>query len=217
MKKLIPIILFLSCFNSLKEISAAPAIRILCTACLLPNNYEERKQQYINSLSWFKHHGLSVYMVESCQTGPTELDQYCNNICYAQTQIWGISNYGEIEARSLQAALDYFNFDDEDIVIKFTGKYEFRTTEFVDLVNNNLDADVIARMWCHFDAYTVLFAMKVKHLRRFFNTINYDDMRRGGAFEHILGLYITQLADEGKNVLYWPRVYNYLPTTSDRR
>jgi hypothetical protein len=128
-------------------------------------------------------------MVESCQTGPTELDQYCDNICYAQTQIWGISNYGEIEARSIQAALEYFNFDDEDMIIKFTGKYEFQTTEFIDLVNNNFDADVIARMWCYFDVYTVLFAMKVKHLRTFFKTLNYDDMRRGGAFEHILVIH----------------------------
>lgn len=200
-----------------QEISAQPTFRILCTACLFPDQYEERKLLYIKSLSLFKQHGLPVYMVESCQKGPTELDQYCENICYAQTQIWGLTNYGEIEARSIQAALNYFDFDDEDIIIKFTGKYELQSTEFTDLVNNNLDADVIARMWSSFDVYTVLFAMKAKHLRSFFKILNYDDMRKGGALEHILGSYITQLENEGKKIVRWPRVSNYLPTTSGRR
>lgn len=216
-KKYILITLLLALLYEHKEILTEPTFKILCTACLLPDQYEYRKELYIKSLSLFKQHGLSVYMVESCQKGPTELDQYCDNICYAQTQIWGISNYGEIEARSIQAALEYFNFDDEDMIIKFTGKYEFQTTEFIDLVNNNFDADVIARMWSYFDAYTVLFAMKVKHLRTFFKTLNYDDMRKGSAFEHILGLYITQLENEGKKIMHWLRVYDYLPTTSGRR
>jgi hypothetical protein len=156
-------------------------------------------------------------MVESCQKGPTDLDQYCDNIYYAQSQIYGLTNHGENEARAIEAALDYFNFDNEDMIIKFTGKYEFQTTEFIDLVNNNFDADVIARMWSSFDIYTVLFAMKAKHLRAFFKTLNYDDMRKGGAFEHILGSYVTQLENEGKKIVFWQKVFDYLPVTSYRR
>ena len=203
------------------QLLTKPNIKILCTAALIPNAYLDREQQYIHSLSIFKKHGLSVYMVESCQQGPTNLDLHCDNICYTKTQLpeyaYGVGNYGINEALSLAKGLEYFAFDDEDIIIKFTGRYEFKDTSFLNLVNKNLDADVVARIWSNGDVYTALFAIKAKYFKDFLNTIDYNAMKNGKNLEHCFGKYIAKLQKEGKNIVPWDRIPSYLPTWQGSR
>ncbi len=198
-------------------------IRIVCTAALIPQKYEERKRQYIRSLKKLKEMGYDPYVIEPCQKGPTFLDEYCNHVCYTQSNnpAWarGKGNYGINEAISLNIGLQYFNFDSEDIIIKLTGRYTLEKDEFIRLVENNSQADAVVRAWNEGDAYTGLFAIRLKYFIDFLNNgINIAEMERGPIpLEHFFGAYITKMRKKGAKVFYIPRVYDYLPIWTPHR
>jgi hypothetical protein len=155
-------------------------------------------------------------MVESCQKGPTFLDDHCENVCYTQSNIYehavGLGNYGINEIISIKIGLEHFEFDPNDMIIKFTGRYRLETTEFIDYVNNNLDADAVIRIWPeHNYAYTSLFAMKMHRFTEFLNTVDYEAMKQDISFEQILAHYIKKIESQGAHIIYWPKIYDYLP------
>lgn len=217
------IIISLICYYTL----TSAEIKILLTAAILPPeyfsnkphlsaNYETRKRQYTESLLLFKKYGLPVYMVESCQKGPTFLDNYCDNVCYTHSNIYehayGTGNYGMNEVISIKIGLEYFAFNPDDMIIKFTGRYQLKTTEFIDLVNKNIDADAVLRVWPeHNYAYSALFAMKMHRFTEFLNSIDYEAMKKGLGFEQALVRYIQKIANQGAKIVYLPKLYDYLP------
>lgn len=192
---------------------------LVCTAAIIEKNCEERKKQYIESLILLKKHGCNPHVIESCQQGPTFLDEYCDHVCYTQSNNPTYTNYGINEAISLNIGLRYFNFDPEDIIIKFTGRYSLISDEFIKLVENNLDADAIVRAWNDGDAYTALFAIKLKYFLDFLsNNINFEMMEhRHTPFEHFFGAYITKMRTQGAKIIYLERVYDYLPIWTSHR
>jgi hypothetical protein len=196
-----------------------PSIKFVCTAAIIPNNYDNRKQQYIKSLLLLKGHGIDAYLIESCQKGPTFLDEYCNHVCYSHTQNPRYLNYGINEALSLISGLKFFGFDPDDTVIKFTGRYSLESDEFVQLVKNNADADAIVRSWDEGNAYTALFAIKLKYFLDFLeNNIDYEEMhQKSTPFEYFFGAYITKMRKRGAKIVYLPRVYDYLPIWTPHR
>lgn len=191
-----------------------PTIRFVCTAAIIPRNYEERKKQYVKSLCLLKKYGIEPYLIESCATGPTFLDQYCSRICYTKTNNPALSNYGINEAISLLVGLKYFNFSPDDIIIKFTGRYSLESDEFIELVKKNPKADAIVRAWNDGDAYTALFAIKLKYFFDFLeNDIDFNSMaQKNIPLEHCFGKYITKIRNQGANIIYLKRLYDYLPT-----
>lgn len=212
--------LLLTCFFYLHGFAVSDAssmqskIRVVCTTALIPDKYEERKKQYIHSLQKLQTMGCDFYVVESCKKGPTFLDEYCNNVCYTQSNnpSWakGKGNYGLNEVLSLTIGLQHFNFDPDDMIIKLTGRYALEKDEFIRLVENNPQADAFLRAWNDSDAYTGLFAIRLKYLVDFLNSIDFVKMERT-PIEHVFGRYITQLRANGANIFYIPHVYNYLP------
>ncbi len=192
-------------------------IKILCTAAITTQNYEQRKQQYIRNLILLKRYGCEIYVVESCQQGPTFLDDYCNNVCYTNSNNPSITkSYNE--ALSMNIGLNYFKFGPEDMIIKVTGRYALETDEFIRLVSNNSDADAIIRAWNQHDAYTGIYAIRAKYFSDFLNNhyLNYMDIpeKQYYAIEHGLGNYVTIMAAKGLKIVYLPRVYDYLPICS---
>ena len=189
-------------------------IKIVCTAAIIPQQYELRKQQYIKTLNKLKSYGYASYVIESCQSGPTFLDSVCNHVCYTQSNdLAYINNKGMNEAISLQIGLKQFNFDPEDIIIKLTGRYSLETDEFITLIRTNPDADAFVRAWNSNDAYSGLFALRLKYFLDFLD-IYINSGQPTLAFEHALGLYITKMQKIGTKIVYLPRVYSYLPVCS---
>lgn len=208
--------LFISlCLNAQNLLSHSkyhPSIKIVCTSALTPKNYEERKKQYIRGLSLLRDHGCDAYLVESIASGPTFLDEYCNHVCYTHSNNASLVNYGINEAVSLNIGLQRFNFDPEDMIIKLTGRYPLESDEFIRLVEKNLDADVIARVWNEDDVCTGLFAIRLKYFLDFLN--NYVDHARMDKYniplEHYFGSYVTKIKKEGAKIVYLPRMYDYI-------
>lgn len=120
--------------------------------------------------------------------------------------------------------MEYFNFAPEDMIIKITGRYVLKTDEFISLVKKNSEADIIARVWNNSDAYTGCFAIKAKHLRTFlidyyFPMIcaqkNQNRCIGNSIIEHAFGHYIS-LMKNTLNIVYWPKLPEYLPEACGR-
>ena len=76
-------------------------INIVCTAALINEQYEIRKQEYINVTEKIKQFGIMPYIVESCKHGPTFLDSVSDRVWYSQTNDYSLRNKGVNEAKAL--------------------------------------------------------------------------------------------------------------------
>ncbi len=210
------ILILVACFFNIPTLcnETKNEIRIVCSAAIIPQHYESRKQQYLKTLNKLKSYGYTSYVVESCQSGPTFLDTACDNVCYTQSNNPDyINNKGMNEAISLQIGLLQFNFNPEDMIVKLTGRYCLETDEFLKLIQENPNADAFLRAWGEGDAYSGLFALKLTYFLDFLNNyINSDQTTL--AFEHALGAYITNMKKQGLKIVYLSKVYDYLPVCS---
>ena len=173
-------------------------------------------------------------MVESCQEGPTFLDDYCDHVCYTKSNDpSALPSFNE--AVSMKIGIEQFNFDPDELIIKVTGRYVLKKPELINFVIKNSRADLIARKWIYefpdgskqHDAYTGCFAIKVKYLEEVLD--NYfqkaptpDTPYQVGSqsvlycIEWALGDYINQKKELLK-IEYIPRLYDYLPETLGRK
>jgi len=167
-------------------------IRVLYTAALIDDPKGVRKADYIRNLKKLKEYGCDVYVVESCQKGPTFLDQYCAHVCYTRSDI-PKGNKGLNEAISMLIGMKHFQFDPEDMILKVTGRYVMNDDQFVSLVRRNVNADIIARIWNKSDAFTGYFGMRCNHLLEFLE--NYVQVctaaNQKGFIEHAFADYIV--------------------------
>lgn len=206
--------LFLNTQNSLYG-ALNERIKIVCTSALKPQNYEERKQQYIHALSLLKNkYGFDFYLVESIANSPTFLDEYCNHICYTHSNDASLVNYGINEAVSLIMAFEQLNFEPDTMIIKLTGRYPLENDEFIKIVEQNMDADVIARTWHEGDACTGLFAIRLRYFVDFLtNHIDFAKMETHNIpLEHFFGAYITKIKKEGAKIVPLKKMYDFVWT-----
>lgn len=199
-------------------------IKVLFTAAIISGDSEyvaKRKSDYIENLEKLRSYGCEVYVVESCSQGTTYLDDYCDHVCYTNSNDPNRSKSNN-EIVSMRIGLDYFNFNPDDIIIKITGRYVLQTDEFIRLVEKNRDADVIARIWDPEDAYTGLLAVKTGVFLDFIDNYylsqvddpkysqpivpNYGNL----AFEHAFARYI-HLNLANLKIVLWPRLYDWIP------
>lgn len=154
-------------------------IVILCTGALIPQKFEERKNEYFTVLNILHQQPLPVFFVESClPQGPTYLDDYCNNVFYAHSNNAQLRNKGVNEGRSMLLALQHFCFTDETIIIKVTGRYPFKDFSFINLILNNPSYDAFIKYDEHGQVYTGCFAMRCKHMKEMLSKLNFIKMEK---------------------------------------
>ncbi len=169
-------------------------IRILCTAALIPHQYEMRKTEYIDSLQKITQFGYPSYVVESCTQGPTFLDDYATYVFYAKTNNPKLRNKGVNEALSMLACFRFFHFDDDDIIIKLTGRYCFHSDKFLKLIEQNQSIDIFVKKFDDGQIFTGCFAMRYKYLKHMLEQIDYSRMEKNMInFEQETAHYIAHL------------------------
>jgi hypothetical protein len=173
-------------------------IKVVCTAAILSENFEVRKQEYIKALERIKQFGFMPYIVESCQVGPTFLDALSNKVWYAQTNDYRLKNKGVNEAKALLHFFEHNHFNDEDLIVKVTGRYYFVDDMFLQYVAHHQEYDVfvkdVAKLYGHnfLDIFTGCFAMRYKYFIEFLRQLNFDEMEKKSlAIEWRLGAYIA--------------------------
>lgn len=112
----------------------------------------------------------------------------------------------------MRIGLEHFKFDPETIIIKITGRYPLETDDFLHLVENNLDADVIVKTYHQDGDCTGLFAMRQKYLLDFLrNYLDFKKMEREMiSLEWYFGAYVTKIKKQGAKVIYMEKMYDYI-------
>lgn len=155
-------------------------IYIVCTAALIEYQQEMRKQEYIHSLATIQQLGHEPYVIEAYKkTGPTFLEDYTNHVFYSTMNNPHARNKGVNEGRTMLEGLRYFNFDDDDIIIKLTGRYAFISSYLIDTIEKNQHIDAFVRSIDHnTQIFTGCFAMRYKYLVAMLESFHYPTMER---------------------------------------
>jgi hypothetical protein len=184
-------------------------VRVILTAALTDNCFEFRKNQYIESLTILAGYGYkNPYIVEAIKkTGPTFLDDYSTNVFYATCNNPSIRNHGANEARSLLEALEHFQFADDDIIFKMTGRYQLTSDYLLKILEENKNNfDVFILVPPTGGIYCLAFAMRCKYLKEMLLALNYPRMEHPtnwitfeGEMEHY---FKRKIHDENFNIFY---------------
>jgi len=173
------------CFFPLKTITTAQRskddLKIVCSAAIIENDYEKRKEEYIKGLSLVKHYGYEPYVIEACKKcGPTFLDDYVlsDRIFYSSVHNSALKNKGVNEAMTMLEGLNYFAFNDDDMIIKVTARYYLVSDYFIKLVENNPTYDVFVLIAENGYAITGCFAMRYKYFKNMLETLDLTSLEK---------------------------------------
>lgn len=185
--------------------AASAEVRLVLSAALTDSFFEFRKQQYIESFAILSKYGYpNPYIIEAIQKkGLTYLDEHSSNVFYAQNNNARLRNKGINEARTMLEGLKHFNFSPDDMIIKLTGRYHFKSDYFLRLVENSQQYDAIVRFSPDGQQDTCCFAMKNKHLQEMFESLDYKAMEHHMInLEYAVAKYVQKkMRAEGFKVL----------------
>jgi hypothetical protein len=142
----------------------------------IQNNIHRQKRyiESINRLLELINHDSNIkpIIVENNGFRKTYLDNLCD-ICYTDNNKINVGHKGQNELLDIKEVINKYNIQDDDMIIKLTGRYKLLNSNFINLVkNNNHDAfvkffNVCALKYCFDDCVLGLFAIKCKYLKEF--------------------------------------------------
>lgn len=180
-------------------------VHVVCSAALIPHMYEQRKRQYIRSLKRISQLGYQPYVVESCVAGPTFFDEYSSRVFYSRSNDSSLKNKGVNESVSMLKAFEAWNdIDDNDMILKLTGRYYLQSDKILRFLENNPQVDALAKFekMERVSVLTGCFAMKFGLFKEMLRAFDYDKMERELiCVEHEVGPYLNMLARQGKKVV----------------
>jgi hypothetical protein len=143
-------------------------------------NVEHRKKRYIDSIKQLLsliHADASIkpIIVENNGLRETYLDELSCDVVYTTNNVSNFAHKGVNELLDIKEVINKYNIQDDDIVIKLTGRYKLLDATFIELVKNNSDIydafvkffNVCTRRYMFDDCVLGLFAIKCKYLNDF--------------------------------------------------
>ena len=160
-------------------------IYIIITTCIIdkyemtiPSDREKRYcdciQQLLNLIQ--NDSSIKPIIVENNGVRKTYLDNFKCEVCYNNNNnTQNTSHKGVTELLDIKDVINRYNIQDDDIVIKLTGRYKMLDLIFVNLVkkcSNDYDAfikffNVCEKKFVFNDCVLGLFAIKCKYLKNF--------------------------------------------------
>ena len=158
-------------------------IYLIITTCL-NNKYgkkdiEHRKRSYIKSITKAlvicKHLHIKPIIVENNGLRETYLDQFAPqcDIVYTENNSVPTKNKAQNELLDIKEIIEKYNIQDDDKIIKLTGRYTPLNSGFFNLVcTTNFDAyvkffNVCSMEYCINDCALGLYAIRAKFLKDF--------------------------------------------------
>lgn len=184
-------------------------IRIICTSALIPYNYEMRKEEYILGLQLIKNYGYDPYVFEACShLAPTFLEEHANHVFYSNLNDPRLINKGVNEATSMLAGFNHYQFNDDDMIIKLTGRYHLVSRDFIQTVEDHPEVDIFVKADPNYPiplgyVYTGCFAMRYKLFKQMLEEIDLVQMEKDLLdIERVVANFAKKFSDEGGNVMY---------------
>lgn len=153
-------------------------IQFLLTSAMNLHQFDWRKQEYLRTFSSLKAYGYNPWIVEALADS-SFFDELTDRVIYPQVNNNAWMNKGANETNSIRASIPYLPFDDEDIVIKLTGRYYLYDNYLVNLIQrtqNDFDAYVCyGKNFVSPDhIFTGCFAMRWKYFKKLYNELDLD-------------------------------------------
>lgn len=156
---------------------SAQKIVILCTASLIPTKFEQRKTEYCQALEQLTKQPYPIFIVENhLLQGPSFLSDYTTNIVYLGCNNTTLANKGVNEAQAMLGALEQFDFEDDTIIVKVTGRYPFKNFDFLRMIEDNPVYDAFVKYDPHGQVYTGCYAMRCNFMRQMLKQFDFDCM-----------------------------------------
>lgn len=145
-------------------------------------NDEHRKQRYINSILSVlniihnaPYTDIKPIIVENNGPRKTYLDYFNCDVIYTHNNLLSFRHKGQNELLDVQHIIEKYNIQDDDIIIKLTGRYTLLNPSFFDLILNNVDKfdafikffNVCTKQYMHNDCVLGLIAIKSKYIKTF--------------------------------------------------
>jgi hypothetical protein len=181
-------------------------IHVIMTSAVLPFQYEERKAEYVRGIYAIKSYGITPWIIEATNINTSFLDNLGVHVLYPQKHNSTLRNKGVNETLSIRASIPFLPFNDEDIVIKLTGRYNLYDRSFINLIETNADNyDAFVSYGKNYvannDIFTGCFAMRWKYLKKIIKEMDLEKAERDYiAVEAIFAEFIQDMRLRVKKV-----------------
>lgn len=188
-------------------------IRVVCTTALIPLNYEMRKEEYIRSMDTLKSYGYEPYIMEAIHPfSPSFFDEYTQHVYYSNVNNPKLVNKGVNEARSMMEGFDFYEFDDDDMIVKLTGRYRLISRDFLQIVEDHPEVDVFVKCDPGYPkplgkVFTGCFAIRYKFFKELLENLDLEKMERELIdIEVEVANFAQKLKARGDRVMYLDKV-----------
>lgn len=146
----------------------------------LPKSSNERNTRYIYSITQLlklieNDNDIKPIIVENGGKRETYLDNFNCDVLYTNNNDTYIHK-GFNEQLDIQEVIKKYDINDDDIIIKISGRYRLLNKDFINIIKNN-DKDAYVKFFCvaarqfGFNYMSSgLFAIKCKYLKKFMYT-----------------------------------------------
>lgn len=152
-------------------------IYFIITCCLIEKDYEIRKEQYINGISTLLKLvkvPCKFIIVENNGKRETFLDNFGIDVLYTTNNSIRTNNKGIKELKDIWDCIQYFNIQDDNFIVKITGRYILQeNSEFINTLSNNKWDCIIKYGNCQYttkhkvpECLTVLIGMKCEYVKK---------------------------------------------------
>ena len=164
---------------------------IALTSALIPNDYDERRKEYLLAIDSLGQWYQKAFVVECYNEGPPWI---CEKIpvIYTRVNNSSLRNKGVNEARALSAFLSGLHASNSEMIVKVTGRYRFENLSFLETCEQT-DKDAIVCLGECNQVYTACFAMRKGIMEDMLLSIDYNAMESDMVnFERLVALYIER-------------------------
>jgi hypothetical protein len=141
-------------------------------------NNKDRVSEYtdsINNISEFIVDGIIPIIVENNGKRKTVLDNFWIDVHYTENNNKSFKHKGMNELMDIKSVIEEFNIQDDDIIIKLTGRYKILDSSFFKIVIDNAEIydafikffNVSTEQYANNDCVLGLFAIRCKYLKEF--------------------------------------------------
>jgi hypothetical protein len=146
-------------------------------------DYEHRKNTYINAITKtlsILPSEIKPIIVENNGTRETYLDSLPCDIHYTSNNSESCTHKGVNELLDIKSVIEHYKIQDDDMIIKLTGRYTVLDDSFFKRILENSEKDAFVKffnvctmMFLTNDCVLGLFAIRCKFLKNFAYSTNY--------------------------------------------
>ena len=172
------------------------------------HNYEKRDENYLNSIKKtldLLPASIIPIIVENNGLNKSYLDTFNIKVHYTNNNHKIYHHKGVNELEDIKSVIDYYNIDDDDIVIKLTGRY-FVLSDFFfkHIIDNENNYDVFMKFfnvctekYLDNDCVLGLYGIRCKYLKKF----EYKDFSKSPEIE--FAYYVRNNINKNKIFSYY--------------